>query len=463
MSSEARAEMFQSWQRVLAIAPTAEAKLKIFHTAAREVGQRIGNGLDKAEAVDRLKNMALNHNNFGQNDAEIESIIAHEFERAEREREDKADLETDEKARARAAKGNGAARGKRFILKPFEAITLSTRPNYLVKGILPRTGLAVVWGPPKCGKSFWTFDLVMHVALDWEYRGRKVQQGTVVYLALEGGPGFAARKEAWRQRHLADHDGPVPFNLIDVPVDLVADHKTLIEDIEAQVSEIPAIVVIDTLNRSLNGSESKDEDMSRYIRAADSIRARFGCLVIIIHHCGVEGSRPRGHTSLTGADDAQIAVYRDKDGNITVTVEHMKDGDASAPMGSKLEQVEVGINDESDPITSCVIVQSEVVDKKARSLPDAAKLLLNQLQELIADIGEVPPASNHIPPNTKVCSATIWREHFYNTYPDKPDIKQGAKQKAFVRATLKLQEAHLIGIWSDKVWLAGQTGHARTF
>src|SRR5262249_15831455 len=49
---------------------------------------------------------------------------------------------------------------RRFRLKPFNTITITTAPNYRVKGILPRTGLVVVWGPPKCGKSFWTFDLV---------------------------------------------------------------------------------------------------------------------------------------------------------------------------------------------------------------------------------------------------------------------------------------------------------------
>ena len=70
---------------------------------------------------------------------------------------------------------------------------------YLVKGIIPRAGLVVVWGPPKCGKSFWTFDLVMHVALAWDYRGRRVQHGAVVYLALEGGKGFEARVEAFRR------------------------------------------------------------------------------------------------------------------------------------------------------------------------------------------------------------------------------------------------------------------------
>src|SRR5262245_55270520 len=93
--------------------------------------------------------------------------------------------ETDSEQRARE-RGNGSAgRRIRFHLRPFEAITLSTAPNYCVKGVIPRTGLVVVWGPPKCGKSFWTFDLVMHVALGRKYRERKVQQGTVVYFALE--------------------------------------------------------------------------------------------------------------------------------------------------------------------------------------------------------------------------------------------------------------------------------------
>jgi RecA-family ATPase len=218
--------------------------------------------------------------------------------------------------------GNGQQQGKRrFELKSFDAIKVSKTPNYLVKGVLPRTGLVVVWGPPKCGKSFWVFDLVMHVALGRKYRGHRVQQGRVVYLALEGGSGFAARIEAWRRRCLAEHDQAVPFFLIDTPLALVADQGDLIAAIREQLQdEPPATVVIDTLNRSLTGSENKDEDMGAYIRAADAIRAAFDCLVIIIHHCGVVGNRPRGHTSLSGADDAQIAVERDKEGIVIAKV-----------------------------------------------------------------------------------------------------------------------------------------------
>jgi hypothetical protein len=349
----------------------------------------------------------------------------------------------------------------RFRLKYFDEIMLSTRPNYLVKGIIPRIGLTIVWGPPKCGKSFWTFDLMMHVALGWKYRGRRVQQGPVVYFAPEGGHGFPSRKEAWCRRYLSDHHEPVPFCLLDVPIDLIADRDKLIQAIRAQMGEqTPAAVVIDTLNRALTGDENKSDDMAKFIRAADMIRTAFACAVIIVHHCGVQGSRPRGHSSLSGADDAQIAVEKDNDSNITCKVEHMKDGDPSAPIVSRLERVELDLDHDGELMTSCVIVAVDgLAGEKAKKLNAAAKLALKQLHELIAAAGEPAPASNHVPQNVRVCPAALWRETFYKARIDeKPDTKR----KAFVRAVETLQEAHLIGIWSDKVWLARQPGQGRT-
>jgi hypothetical protein len=83
-----------------------------------------------------------------------------------------------------------------FNLKAFEQIVMNTTPNYLIKGIVPRSGLVVVWGPPKCGKSFWTFDLVMHVALDRTYRG----------IAYSKGPSFISRsKAAWASPTASRH------------------------------------------------------------------------------------------------------------------------------------------------------------------------------------------------------------------------------------------------------------------
>ena len=247
---------------------------------------------------------------------------------------------------------------KRFELLPFDKIALDTTPAYLVKGVVPRVGLCVFWGPPKCGKSFFVFDLMMHVALGWKFRDRKVRQGAVVYCALEGCAAFKNRVEAFRQAKLAENVSEVPFHLMAAPMALVADHQALIASVSEQCVT-PAAVVIDTLNRSLAGSESDDGDMSAYVKAADAIRDAFGCAMIIVHHCGHEGTRPRGHSSLMGALDVQVAVKRDAADNIIATVELMKDGPQGDEFTSKLEVVEVGTDDDGDKITSCIIMPAE--------------------------------------------------------------------------------------------------------
>ena len=82
--------------------------------------------------------------------------------------------------------------------------------------------------------------------------------------------------------------------------------------------------------------------MAAYVKAADAIRDAFNCAVVIVHHCGHEGTRPRGHSSLMGAVDAQIAVKRDAADNIIATVEFMKDGPQGDEFASRLEVVEIG-------------------------------------------------------------------------------------------------------------------------
>lgn len=265
-------------------------------------------------------------------------------------------------------------RKHRFHLVPFEEIRLGTEPQYLVKGIIPRVGLTVIWGPPKCGKSFWIFDLSMHVALGWPYRGRRVQQGPVVYCAFEGQNGISARVEAFRQTFPINAGAPVPFYLEPVTLDLIADQGELIATIKRHLDiDRPALVVLDTLNRSLRGSENDSKDMSAYVRAADAIRAAFNCAVAIVHHCGVEGERPRGHTSLTGAVDAQLSVKRGSSETILVEVECAKDGPQGEIVASRLEVVGVGTDSDGEPISSCVVRPEETPAASMSSEPRLSK------------------------------------------------------------------------------------------
>jgi len=337
---------------------------------------------------------------------------------------DHFDRLVEEAVQRNAAKPNGAARAvrrgnggrdinerfdqdiaerPRFRLARFNEIKCDTGAPYLIKGLLPSAGLAVIWGEPKCGKSFWTFDALMHVALDWEYRGHRVKPGAVVYYALEGAQGFKNRIEAFRQRKLAESvETSPPFYLMSTPLSLVADARALVADIHRQLGDQrPVAVVIDTLNRSLAGSESSDEDMAAYIRAADTIRAAFDCLVIIVHHCGHNGERPRGHSSLMGALDVQISVKRDAAENVVAELELAKDGEVGLKFDSRLEVVEIGPDQDGDPITSCVVKEVEAgaaaptKPKSAPKIPASERLLINTIGLAIAEAGiRVQPSSD---------------------------------------------------------------------
>jgi AAA domain len=340
-------------------------------------------------------------------------------------------------------------RAPRFT--PFSKIQLSTAVRYLVKSIIPNIGLVVVWGPPKCGKSFYVFDMVAHIAAGWEYRGHRVKQCPVVYFALEGQEGFAARIEAFRQAH---HISDIQFYLSADRILLPRDSEAVVRAIKYQFPDVhPGVVVLDTLNRSIAGSENDSSDMGQYVRAADMIREAFNCVVIIIHHCGVDGSRPRGHTSLTGAADAQIAVKQDTAGYIVARVEFMKDGPEGGEITSSLEQVTVGTDDDGDSITSCVIRPSDATPAKARArVTGQAALVLQVLRDTIIEAGEVPPFNSHIPPSTRTISEKVWRANCYSGMTT-DESTQSARQRAFVRASNKLQERNLIGKWGDHVWL----------
>jgi RecA-family ATPase len=211
--------------------------------------------------------------------------------------------------KAKRAPGGGAANSNEadavsltephFRLVRLKGMKASRDPAYLVKGLIPKYGLVVVWGEPKCGKTFWVLDVVTHIALGIEYRGRRVKQGQIVYVSIEGTEGFKGRAEAICNKLLNDRKADPPFGVIMQSLNLIGDHKKLVADIKAQ-SDAPAAVVIDTLNRSLVGSESSDEDMAAYVKAADAVKDAFGCAVIVVHHCGHGGTRPRGHSSLIG-------------------------------------------------------------------------------------------------------------------------------------------------------------------
>jgi len=435
ISSQA-SEQIASWRRVLNqtvgdARPNLErAAVELLCLAQIEPGS-------KQIIVDELANLALI---AGIDDDEAQAIFA------------RAAKAPSDPINCRAITGKNALVA--FPLRAFENIRLDTeRRGYLVKGLIPSNGLVVVWGPPKCGKSFWAADLGMHIALGWDYRGRKVQQAPVVYIALEGRHGFPARVEAFRRHHGVD---VAPFYLLSASLDLVAKSGELIASIKAQLgADLPRVIFLDTLNRSLVGSESKDEDMARFLAAAERVAQALNCVVIIVHHCGIDASRPRGHTSLSGAVESQLKVERADGGQVVVTVELAKDFAEGTEISSRLDCVDLGTDADGDPITSLVVLPVEgLIQRRAvtRKLSDRQRLALAALDECACNGGKPAPNNLQLPAGINVVQISEWREELYRKGVLDRDAK--SPREEFKRIRMQLQARSLIGVNGEFVWRA---------
>ena len=75
--------------------------------------------------------------------------------------------------------------------------------------------------------------------------------------------------------------------MLSTSLDLVAKSSELIASIKAQLgTDLPGVLFLDTLNRSLVGSESRDEDMARFLAAAEKVAQELNCAVVIVQASG---------------------------------------------------------------------------------------------------------------------------------------------------------------------------------
>jgi AAA domain len=347
----------------------------------------------------------------------------------------------------------------RFKLVAFNDLRPGPEPLYLIDELIPIAGLVDIWGPPKCFKSFVTLDMMFHVATKREYRDRCVRGGAVVYCAFEGAHGYKKRIEAIRRHYEVEDDAHVPLYVMPGQANLITDHKLIIHDITAQLGGTkPAAVVLDTLNKSLHGSESKDTDMGAYVKAAEAIRDAFGCVVIIVHHCGLDETRPRGHTSLPGAVDAQLAVVREGD-TVTMTVEMMRDGPEDTVVASTLEVVEVGTDESGKILTSLIVKPSDtpIGGPKRRWAPSLDVFRRALAEALLASERTIMVGAAQM----RVTDLEAVRHEFYSLYVakgDTPAQQQDNRKHRFRYCVDRAQRENVIGVrvieGKTLVWMA---------
>lgn len=240
--------------------------------------------------------------------------------------------------------------------------------QYLIRGLLPRRGVAAIYGPPASGKTFIAMDMIFSLACGrGSWFGIPIKPAPVAYVALEGQGGIKKRIGAWQLQNGEELGGRVQiwdelFRLNDdCDVDALA--------FEALDLLGPGcVIVIDTLAQAMSGfDENSSAEMGAAIAGAQRLASQIEGLVVLIHHSGKDQARGmRGHSSLLGALDTSIEVCSKANGRHW-KVQKSKDGEAGQQFGFELVSHCLGKDEDGDPIWSCAVRQ--IVFSSSTELP----------------------------------------------------------------------------------------------
>jgi len=223
--------------------------------------------------------------------------------------------------------------------------------GYLVKGLLGRRSQAVIYGAPGQGKTFAALDLAYHVVAGREWHGKRVRQGPALYLAFEGMGGISRRAQALVQ-HYGDEDVPLYIHGADMNLRDKAGREAL-SALLAGLPETPALIVIDTLARAMKGGdENSAQDMGALNDAIGALVEATGACILLIHHSGKnKDNGARGSSALLGAIDTELQVD-----NGAIYTRKQRDIEMADPIHFLLRPLTVGIDEDGDAVTSCVVM-----------------------------------------------------------------------------------------------------------
>lgn len=257
--------------------------------------------------------------------------------------------------------------------------------NWSIGGMFPRGSLVAFTGPSATYKSFIGCDMACSLASGKPWFDRPTRFGPAFMLAGEGQRGLAKRFRAWSLFHSVSLESAPLYTSTRLPpmaVDPtawvhIADE---IDSLRDQFQSDPELVIVDTVARAMAGAnENSAEDMGKLIGSLDSIRDRFGCSVLCVHHSGKDEAKgARGSSSFYAALDAEFRV-KCVNSLVTLSSSKAKDWDPPEPIHFRphVQTLDV-MGEDGQPETSVVLVPAELG-------PDINAAKRRQAQELKAE------------------------------------------------------------------------------
>lgn len=160
-------------------------------------------------------------------------------------------------------------------------------PVWAVPGLLP-SGLAILAGKSKIGKSWLALQLAQAVGAGGRFFGHDIEQGPVLYLALEDSP----RRLRDRMNKQGWPPGlPVDFLTLTQFMQEVGDLKDGGGERVARQIEKRGyrLVIVDTLSRAVCGDQSDVDAMTRALSPIQEIALSLNCATVMVDHHNKRG------------------------------------------------------------------------------------------------------------------------------------------------------------------------------
>ena len=320
-------------------------------------------------------------------------------------------------------------------------------PEFVIEGLIETETLGLIFGDPGCGKSFLAVDIALSVASGTQFHGRDTRQGAVFFIAGEGHNGLARRFAAWSKSRKVDLTS-VPLFKSERAAQFLDSASS--DAVAEAVSELaashgpPSLIIIDTLARNFGaGDENNTKDMSEFVAAIDSLKARFpSCSVLIVHHSGhSEKQRARGAMALKGALDCEFRVQKN-DHQLALVNTKMKDAEPPLDMYFRFESVDL------DGIASSAVIQATEAPERQHKLTPAQRLGQETYERAAKEGGVWDDGA------FRGVHVEAWRHVFYAKHTgDNP----ATKRQAFSRVRQGLVENGQM-IVNDDVYLTKDPG-----
>ena len=347
--------------------------------------------------------------------------------------------------------------------------------GWLVKGIVPQTGVGLIAGQTGMGKTFAVLDLVQCAILERDFALRKVERpGGVLLFAAEAPSQVRKRWEGLRKAKIkpwfAEQGEDVkrmPFKWITNCPRLTADNafaemlmfcQRMQHECREQYDCDLVLICVDTLSAAADFKDPNDAgETQQVMNLMLRLSTATGAVVIVVDHFGKDETRGvRGSSAKESSADFVLSVLGEKSQtgvlrNLRLAIRKMRGGAAGDEIGFKLAPIDMGPDEDGEPIREMTVQWDDGnLPKHPGGRPNGAiRPLLEALDDALIGAGKLMSPGPGYPVVRAVPDSEV-RAIFTRKYPSTgdPDRRDETVRKAWERINKKADMRRFIATYA---------------